>query len=213
MLSAQEWILVVFIAVTLVIIVFDLLRPDLTAILVLAILPLTGLVTFEEALSGFSRSVVITIIGLFVITQALEDVGAVQWIAEQLKQVGKGSEMRLILLFMGTGATLSLIMNNIAAGAVLLPAAVQVGRESDVAPSKLLIPLSFGTLVGGMATYFTTANDGACLGIGSIAWSMALPVNGGQNNVGRFMKNVLDAFVKPGPLPGGAHVGEEKLWR
>lgn len=158
MLSAQEWILVVFIAVTLVIIVFDLLRPDLTAILVLAILPLTGLVTFEEALSGFSRSVVITIIGLFVITQALEDVGAVQWIAEQLKQVGKGSEMRLILLFMGTGATLSLIMNNIAAGAVLLPAAVQVGRESDVAPSKLLIPLSFGTLVGGMATYFTTAN-------------------------------------------------------
>ncbi|MCB1411131.1 MAG: LamG domain-containing protein, partial [Rhodobacteraceae bacterium] len=62
-------------------------------------------------------------------------------------------------------------------------------------------------------TYFTTANDGACLGIGSIAWSMALPVNGGQNNVGRFMKNVLDAFVKPGPLPGGAHVGEEKLWR
>ncbi|MCB0145210.1 MAG: hypothetical protein KDE50_35340, partial [Caldilineaceae bacterium] len=68
MLSAQEWILVVFIAVTLVIIVFDLLRPDLTAILVLAILPLTGLVTFEEALSGFSRSVVITIIGLFVIT-------------------------------------------------------------------------------------------------------------------------------------------------
>jgi di/tricarboxylate transporter len=49
-------------------------------------------------------------------------------------------------------------MNNIAAGAVLLPAAVQVGRESNVPPSKLLIPLAFGTLVGGMATYFTTAN-------------------------------------------------------
>jgi di/tricarboxylate transporter len=49
-------------------------------------------------------------------------------------------------------------MNNVAAGAVLLPAAVQVGRESNVPPSKLLIPLSFGTLVGGMATYFTMAN-------------------------------------------------------
>lgn len=158
MLSVQEWILIVFIAVTLVTIVFDLLRPDLTAILVLAILPLTGLITFQEALSGFSRSVVITIIGLFIITQALEDAGVVQWIAEQLKHVGRGSEIRLILLFMGAGAVLSLIMNNIAAGAVLLPAAVQVGRESDVAPSKLLIPLSFGTLVGGMATYFTTAN-------------------------------------------------------
>jgi di/tricarboxylate transporter len=61
-------------------------------------------------------------------------------------------------LFMAAGATLSLVMNNIAAGAVLLPAAVRAGHDSRVPPSKLLIPLSFGTLVGGMATYFTTAN-------------------------------------------------------
>lgn len=158
MLSSQEWILVAIIIVTLGAIVFNLLRPDLIAILVLATLPITGLITYQEAFSGFSRSVVITIIGLFIITQALEDTGVVQWIAERMKQIGAGSETRLILLFMGVGAALSLIMNNIAAGAVLLPAAVQVGRESNVPPSKLLIPLSFGTLVGGMATYFTTAN-------------------------------------------------------
>lgn len=158
MLSSQEWILIAIIVVTLVIIISNLLRPDLVAILVLAVLPLTGLITFQEAFSGFSRSVVITIIGLFIITQALEDAGVVQWIAERLKQIGAGSEVRLIVLFMSVGAALSLIMNNIAAGAVLLPAAVQVGRESNVPPSKLLIPLSFGTLVGGMATYFTTAN-------------------------------------------------------
>ncbi len=62
-------------------------------------------------------------------------------------------------------------------------------------------------------TFFTTAHDGACLSIGSIAWSQALPVNDGDNNVGRFMHNVLDAFLRPGPLPGSAFVGEEKLWR
>ncbi|MFN3937046.1 MAG: N,N-dimethylformamidase beta subunit family domain-containing protein [Gemmobacter sp.] len=62
-------------------------------------------------------------------------------------------------------------------------------------------------------TWFTTANHGACLSIGSIAWSMALPVNGGRNTAARFMKNVLDALQRPGPLPGGAWVGEEKLWR
>ena len=62
-------------------------------------------------------------------------------------------------------------------------------------------------------TYFTTAHDGACLSIGSIAWSQALPCNRGDNNVGRFMRNVLDAFLKPGPLPGSEFVGEEKLWR
>lgn len=62
-------------------------------------------------------------------------------------------------------------------------------------------------------TFFTTAQDGACLSIGSIAWSMALPFNGGDNNVARVMKNVLDAFQRPGPLPGADHVGTEKLWR
>lgn len=61
--------------------------------------------------------------------------------------------------------------------------------------------------------YFTTRNNGCCLAIGSIAWSQALPVNSGDNNVGRFMRNVLDAFIRPGPLPGSQYVGEEKLWR
>ncbi len=158
MFTGQELVLIGIIAVTLLLIVFDVLRADLVAILVLAILPLTGIITVQEAFSGFSRSVVITIIGLFIITQVLEDTGVVQWIAERMKTIGAGSEVRLILLFMAAGAALSLVMNNIAAGAVLLPATVQVGRESNVAPSKLLIPLSFGTLIGGMATYFTTAN-------------------------------------------------------
>ena len=158
MLSSQEWILIGMITITLVLIIFDLLRADLTAILVLAVLPLTGLITVQEAFSGFSRSVVITIIGLFIITQALEDTGIVAWIADRVRHMGRGSEVRLILLFMAMGSALSLIMNNIAAAAVLMPAAVQVGRESDVAPSRLLLPLGFGTLVGGMATYFTAAN-------------------------------------------------------
>lgn len=158
MLSAQEWILLGIIALTLLAIILNLLRSDLIAILVLAVLPLTGMITYQEAFSGFSRSVVITIIGLFILTQALEDTGIVEWMADRLRGMGAGSELRLILLFMAAGALLSLVMNNIAAGAVLLPAAVQVGRESNVPPSKLLIPLSFGTLVGGMATYFTTAN-------------------------------------------------------
>lgn len=158
MLSFQEWTLLGILGAAVALIITDRLRADLVAILVLAALPFTGLIGFEEALSGFSRPVVITIICLFILTEALEHSGVVQAIAERLRHAGRGSEARLVVLFMGVGALLSLVMNNIAAGAVLLPAAVQVGRESNVPPSKLLIPLSFGTLVGGMATYFTTAN-------------------------------------------------------
>ena len=158
MLSTDEWLLIGVIVTTLALIASGRVRADLVAILVLVALPIIGLVSFQDALAGFSRSVVITLIGLFMITQALEDTGIVAWIAGRLRRVGGGSEVRLVLLFMAAGSTLSLVMNNVAAGAVLLPAAVQVGRESKVSPSKLLIPLSFGTLVGGMATYFTTAN-------------------------------------------------------
>ncbi len=61
--------------------------------------------------------------------------------------------------------------------------------------------------------YFTTPKHGAVFSPSSIAWGQALPCKGYDNNVSRIMKNVLDAFVKPGPLPGGEYIGEEKLWR
>ena len=68
-------------------------------------------------------------------------------------------------------------------------------------------------LVRADITYFTTAHDGACLSIGSIAWSQALPVNDGDNIVATVMRNVLNAFLQPGKLPGTEFVGDEKLWR
>lgn len=158
MLSSQEWILIGVIVLTMIVLVTEMIRADLLAISLMALLPLTGIVSYEDALSGFSRSVVITIICLFIITETLERTGTIQWIADRLRDIGAGSEPRLIILFMATGAALSLVMSTVAAGAVLLPAAVQVSRESNVPPSKLLMPLAFGTLVGGMSTYFTTAN-------------------------------------------------------
>src|SRR5215207_5636744 len=157
-LSSQELLLIAIIIGALALIISNILRADLIALLVLLVLGITKLVTPEQALSGFSRSAVITIIGLFIITEALEVTGVVQWMALRIRSMGGGSEKRLVVILMAAGAVLSLIMNNIAAGAVLLPAAVQVARDSNVRPSKLLIPLAFGTLVGGMATLFTTAN-------------------------------------------------------
>lgn len=158
MLSPQEYILISVIVGALALMLSNRVRPDLVALLVLLVLGMTGIVTPQDALAGFSRPAVITIIGLFIITQALEDTGVVQWLADRIRRLGGGSEARLVIILMAAGALLSLIMNNIAAGAVLLPAAVKIGRESDVRASKLLMPLAFGTLVGGMATLFTTAN-------------------------------------------------------
>jgi di/tricarboxylate transporter len=154
----HEWILIAVIIGALLLILSNRLRADLVALLVLIVLGFSGVVTPQEAISGFSRPAIITIISLFIISAGLENTGVIQWVANRFREIGRGSEARLITLFMGAGALLSLVMNNIAAGAMLLPAAIQVARDSNVRASKLLMPLSFGTLVGGMATYFTTAN-------------------------------------------------------
>ncbi|MCU0495221.1 MAG: SLC13 family permease [Chloroflexaceae bacterium] len=148
----------VVIAAALVLISSNRIAPDLVALMVLLALGVSGVVTVEQALAGFSRPAVITIIGLFVITAALERTGVVQWLSERLAQLSGKTEGRMVMVFMGAGALLSLVMNNIAAGAVLLPAAVRVSSQAGVRPSKVLMPLAFGTLLGGMATYYTTAN-------------------------------------------------------
>jgi di/tricarboxylate transporter len=157
-LSFQEIQLILIVAVALPLIVSNKLRPDLVALLVLLTLSLTGIVPSDQALAGFSRPAVLTIVGLFVITAALERTGVVQWLADRLAHLSGGDERRMIAVFMSAGGLLSLGMNNIAAGAVLLPAAVSVARRSSIAESRLLMPLAFGTLLGGMATLFTTAN-------------------------------------------------------
>ncbi len=158
MLTSPEIALVAVIIILFILIFATRLKTELIALIILLILGVSGLVTPNQAVAGFSSSVVITLIGLFIITHALEETGVIQWIARRLNQIGQGSEVKLITLFMAAGASLSLIMNNVAAGAVLLPAAVRVGRGSNISVSKLLMPMSFGTLVGGMATYLTTAN-------------------------------------------------------
>lgn len=158
MFSPQEWILIGIVVGALVLIISDRVRPDIVAVLTLLALAFSGLIPAREAIAGFSDPAVITILGLFVITQSLQTTGVVQTIALRLRGMGGTSETRLIVVVMAASAAVSLIMNNIAAGAVLLPAVMQIARDTNTPPSKLLMPVAFGTLVGGMATYFTTAN-------------------------------------------------------
>ncbi len=110
------------------------------------------------AFSGLSQPVVITLISLFVITNTLDQHGITRWLARRILLLAGDSESRIVFLFMLCAAGLSLFMNNVAVGALLLPSAVDAARRSAMKASKLLMPMAFGTLLGGMSTYFTTAN-------------------------------------------------------
>lgn len=111
-----------------------------------------------KALTGFGTPEVITLLSLFILTYCLDKYGVTRWIASRLLRIGGRSERRLIGLFAVTSALLSLFMNTLAAGALLLPSALDASRRTGVKPSKLLIPIAYGTMLGGAATYLTTAN-------------------------------------------------------
>ena len=134
------------------------LRPDLVALLVLVTLGVSGLVSPEAALAGLSGSAVVTILGISIIAEGLRQTGVAYRLGQQMKRLAGGGEIRLIVVIMLAGATLSLFMNNIAAMAVLLPATLGLARQTRSSPARLMMPLAFGVIAGGMATLFTTSN-------------------------------------------------------
>ena len=157
-MTPQIALVFAIVIVAAILLITERLRSDVVALLTLVALALTRLVTAQEAFAGFSRSAVITILSIFIITEALERTGVTRVIGDRLLRLAGGSEKRLLPVIMLAGAALSLFMNNIAAGAVLLPAIIGISRKTDIKPSKLLMPLSFATIFGGMATLLTTSN-------------------------------------------------------
>ena len=136
----------------------DRIRADLVALLAIVVLDLTGVLTDSEALSGFSRPAVITILAIFILAEGVRRAGLPEHVSALLLRIAGKSETRLVIVVMMAGAFLSLFMNNIAAASVLLPAVAGAARKSGVSASRLLMPLAFSTILGGMATLLTTAN-------------------------------------------------------
>lgn len=157
-MTPAGWITIATIAFAAVALISGKLRPDVTALMVVVILGLTGVITPDEALSGFSAAAVITVLSIFILTSGIEQTGVTRWIGQRVLKLTGSSENRIVAALALTAASLSLFMNTIAAAAVLLPAAMGISRQTGVRPSRLLMPVSFGSLLGGTATLLTTSN-------------------------------------------------------
>lgn len=148
----------ILIGIATLLLIGNILRPDIVALMLLLSLGLTGILTPQEAFSGFSRSAVVIMFSAFILAEGLRRSGITERMgAFILRLFGKG-ERRLIFGVMAAAATLSLFMNNIAAASLLFPALSGVARRSKISPARLLMPLAFGTIMGGMATLLTTTN-------------------------------------------------------
>ena len=142
--------------ITILLFITDWLRVDVVAMLVLLALILTGLITPAEAFSGFSSPAVITVWAIFIVSGGLFHTGVANLLGDRMLRLAGTSERRLVAVLMTTVGLMSSVMNNVGATAVLMPAVVAMSRKVRISVSRLLIPLAFGSLLGGMVTLIGT---------------------------------------------------------
>jgi len=130
-------------------------RHDVVALAALMACVITGLVPTGEAFAGFGHPAVITVACVLVLSQGLRNTGAVDWLARSILPRDAG-RMTTMLALIGLGAALSGFMNNVGAMALLMPIAVQLSGRLDLTPGQVLMPLAFGTILGGMTTLVGT---------------------------------------------------------
>jgi len=143
-------------ALALILFAGEWLRVDITALVVLISLTVLGLIDFKQAFEGFSNPAVITVIGMFVLSAALVRTGVAAWLGQIILQLAGKSQVRLLITIMLAVGIMSAFMNNIAAVAILMPAVMGLAKRRGIAPTKLLIPLAFSSLLGGLTTLIGT---------------------------------------------------------
>ncbi|TVP45678.1 MAG: SLC13 family permease [Halomonas sp.] len=155
MVVAPSTLVFIVLGLTLAAFIWGRFRYDLVALAALLSSVMLGLVPAESAFMGFGHPAVITVAAVLVLSRGFERSGVVDIISNQVLKVGENLFLQLLVL-VGTVLVLSGMMNNVGALALLLPVAMRLAREHNTSPSLLLMPLAFGSLLGGLTTLIGT---------------------------------------------------------
>jgi di/tricarboxylate transporter len=149
----------VLLTLTAAIVMFVINRPrmDAVALLVMVMMPFTGIITMNEALAGFADPSIVLIAALFVIGEGLVRTGVARRLGDWLDQQAGSSENRLLILLMVTVGGLGSLMSSTAVVAIFIPVVLRISQNRGTAPSRLMMPLSFAALISGMLTLVATA--------------------------------------------------------
>lgn len=132
---------------------------DISAIIVMVVLLLSGILTLEEGLDGFSHPATLTVGSMFILSAGLQRTGAVDFIGKNLISVGKKNFWLGLIVLMLTAGGLSAFINDTAVVAIFLPITLSLADALRVSPAKLLMPLSFSALFGGVCTLIGTSTN------------------------------------------------------
>lgn len=155
-MATEAWIALAILTAAIVLFVTEWLRVDVVAIGVMVALILSGLLSTQEAIAGFSNPVVLTIASLFIIGGGVMQTGLAGAIGRRILLVAGTNPVRLTVVIMAAVALLSAFMSDTGTVAVLLPAITSLALSAHISASRLLIPLSYGALLGGATTLIGT---------------------------------------------------------
>ncbi|MFU8823501.1 SLC13 family permease [Yoonia sp.] len=154
-MTTPQILIVAILIATMALFLWGKFRHDVVALMSLMACVVAGLLPAEDAFAGFGHPAVITVACVLVLSQGLQNTGAVDWIARTVLPREAGMVTSLAAL-MGLGALLSGFMNNVGAMALLMPVAVQLSGRLGLTAGQVLMPLAFGTILGGMTTLIGT---------------------------------------------------------
>jgi di/tricarboxylate transporter len=154
-MTQDQGLIFAILAVTVVLFIWGRWRHDVVALGALLACVVAGLVPDERAFVGFGHPAVITVACVLVLSHGMRITGAVNALARRLLP-SKPGPMLAITTLTGLGALLSAFMNNVGALALLMPVALQIADKHGMPPGRVLMPLAFGTILGGMTTLIGT---------------------------------------------------------
>ena len=158
MITAEQMMVFTVLAVTLLLFIWNRWRYDIVALLALLTLAISGLVPPDQLFSGFGHPAVVTVAAVLVLSRGLMNAGVVDTIARQLLRAGDNLLLQISLLTVIV-ALASAFMNTVGALALLMPVAIWMSRQHNRSPSILLMPLAFGSLLGGTMTLIGTPTN------------------------------------------------------
>jgi len=158
-MTAEIAIVLVFVVAAVILFASEKLPVDLVSIMVMVGLILSGVITPAEGVDGFSHPATVTVAAMFILSAGLYRTGAVNFVGSKLVQAGKKNFWLALVLLMATSGIFSAFINDTAVVAILIPVVLVLAQELKVSPGKLLMPLSFSALFGGVCTLIGTSTN------------------------------------------------------
>ncbi|MFT5600255.1 MAG: di/tricarboxylate transporter [Flavobacteriales bacterium] len=158
-MDSQALITLIIVLIGLVLFLTEWVTVDVVALFIIAALSISGVLPAEEALNGFSNGATLTVLFMFVLSAAMLKTGALQYVASNLSKLFQRNFKLGLFVMMAFVAVISAFINNTPIVAVFIPVVFQISSLSGHSPSKILIPLSFASILGGMTTLLGSSTN------------------------------------------------------